>query len=63
MKKILCLDCDMEFTADTAEEAMTNMLPHYKEVHAEIMAAGTEETKKAWMETFHKNWEEAEEIQ
>jgi uncharacterized protein with PIN domain len=61
MKKIKCLDCEKVFEAETEEEAMQKMHPHYMEDHKDVMAEGTEEKKKAWMEKFYKNWEEAKE--
>lgn len=62
MKKMTCLDCDKEFVADTSENMMNTMHPHYMEDHKDMMEEGTEEKKKLWMEAFHKKWEEAEEI-
>ena len=56
-----CLDCDKEFTSETPEEAMQQMHPHYMEEHKDVMANGTEEDKKVWMEKFHKDWEAAPE--
>jgi len=61
MKEMKCPDCDEKFEAESAEEMMNAMMPHYKEKHAEMMEKGTEEDKKKWMEKFHKDWEEAEE--
>lgn len=63
MKQIKCLDCEVVFQAETAEGLMMgDMMKHYKKAHAEIMAKGTEEERKAWMEKFHKDWEAAEEV-
>ena len=56
-----CLDCDKEFRAETSEDALSYMHPHYMEAHKEVMAEATDEKKKAWMETFHKAWNEAPE--
>ena len=61
MKKIKCLDCDKEFVAETSEEALNQMHPHYMEEHKEEMSGGTEEKRKAWFEDFNKSWESAEE--
>jgi len=62
MRKIKCLDCDHQFEigADTQEEAMKEMMPHYMEVHKEMMENGTEESKKEWMTRFHEAWVHAE---
>lgn len=62
MKKITCLDCEMEFVAETPKDAQTKMMPHYMESHKDIMDAGTDENKKKWMEDFDKKWNEAEEV-
>jgi len=61
MKKMKCLDCDKTFEAETPEEMMKTMMPHYMEDHKDIMEKGTEETKKVWMKKFHEEWEKAEE--
>jgi len=63
MKKMTCPDCEVTFQAETAEEMMMgDMLAHYKKDHAEIMASGTEEKMKAWMDKFKADFEAAEEI-
>jgi hypothetical protein len=62
MKKITCVDCAMQFELETKEEAMKAMLPHYMEAHKDVMAAGTEESKKAWFAELDKRWNEAEEV-
>lgn len=62
MKKITCLDCDREFTAETKDDAMKAMHPHYMEDHKDVMAAGNEEKKKEWFERFEREWEAAPEV-
>ena len=62
MKKLKCLDCEEIFEAETSKEMLDKMHPHYMEKHQDIMAQGTEESKKDWFEKFNKKWEEAEEI-
>lgn len=62
MKEMKCLDCEERFKAESSEEMMKTMMPHYMSDHKEIMAAGTDEKKKAWMEKFNKDWEATEEI-
>jgi hypothetical protein len=56
MKKMKCLDCDKEFEAETQEEMMQTMMPHYMSDHKDIMEKGTEEKRKVWMEKFNKEW-------
>jgi len=61
MKKLKCLDCEEVFEAETSEAMLKTMMPHYMEKHKEIMAAGTDESKKVWMEKFNKDWEATKE--
>lgn len=62
MKKITCIDCDKVFEIETKVEGMKAMMPHYMDDHKEVMAAGTEESKKAWFAEYDKRWEEAVEL-
>ena len=62
MKEMSCLDCEEKFQAESPNEMMQTMLPHYMEKHKEIMETNTEESKNEWMDRFHKEWEQAEEI-
>ena len=48
MKEMKCLDCEKTFKANSSEEMMNEMMPHYMEDHAEMMKSGTEEDKKIW---------------
>jgi len=63
MKEMKCLDCEKSFKAETSDEMMQTMMPHYKEDHAEMMEKGDEESRKVWFEKFNKDWEEAKEIE
>ncbi len=62
MKKIKCPDCDKEFSAETEKEVLDKIHPHYMDAHKDIMKDGTEAKRNIWMERFHKDWENAEEI-
>ena len=62
MKKLKCLDCEKTFKAQTSKDMLNQMHPHYMSEHQEIIKDGTDEKKKAWMEKFNKDWENAEEI-
>jgi hypothetical protein len=62
MKEMKCLDCDQTFKAETPDEMMKVMMPHYMSVHSEMMKGQNEETKKEWMKRFNKDWEDAEEV-
>ena len=57
-----CLDCEKTFKANSSDEMMKGMMPHYMSDHKDLMAEGTEEKKKVWMGKFNKDWEEAKEI-
>jgi len=61
MKKFKCPDCEEVFEAETSKAMLETMMPHYKEMHKEMMEKGTEEDHKAWMEKFHKDWEATKE--
>jgi len=63
MKEIKCLDCEETFKAESSDDAMQQMMPHYKSEHAEMMEKGTEEDRKVWFEKFNKDWEEAKEVE
>lgn len=62
MKKIKCLDCDKEFTSESKEDVLNQMMPHYMEDHKDMMQGQNEETKKEWFERFDRYWEGAEEV-
>ena len=53
MKEMKCLDCEKTFRANSPEEMMKTMMPHYMSDHKDIMDKGTEETKGEWMKKFH----------
>lgn len=63
MKEMKCLDCEKTFKANSPEEMMKTMMPHYMSDHKDIMDKGTEETKGEWMKNFNEDWESAEEIE
>jgi hypothetical protein len=56
MKTITCFDCDMQFSGETPQEVQLRMLPHYREVHPEIINSVDDAGRKAWMEEFDKRW-------
>ncbi len=62
MKKLKCLDCKETFKAETPEEMMKTMIPHYIEKHKKMMERHNDESKEDWMKRFNKNWEDAKEI-
>lgn len=52
MKLLSCDLCDEAFAADTFEEWMQLMMPHYMAEHAEVMEASKDKSKEeqeAWM--------------
>jgi len=62
MKEMRCLDCKKTFKANSPEEMLLAMMPHYESDHAEMMKSGNERKRKEWMKKFYKNWEKAKEI-
>ena len=57
MKTLTCDLCEHEAQGETLEEWMQNMMPHYKEAHADFMQKMGEMSpeeqeagKKKWME-------------
>jgi hypothetical protein len=63
MKEMKCLDCEKTFRAETPDEMMKVMHPHYMEDHKDIVENGNEESRKVWMEKFNKEWEAAGEVE
>lgn len=61
MKEMKCLDCDERFKANSPEEMMKTMMPHYMKKHKEIMSGSAKESKEDWMKRFYSEWEKAEE--
>lgn len=52
MKILSCDLCDAEFSAETFQEWMQLMMPHYMSVHADVMEANKNKTKEdgaKWM--------------
>lgn len=57
MKKMLCIDCKkVSFQAETSEQMMKEMMPHYMKAHPEIMSGKSKETREEWMKRFMKEW-------
>jgi hypothetical protein len=59
MKTIMCQHCEETFGGETKMDIQMKMLPHYKEVHAELMASNNDESKKDWMAEFDRRWDVA----
>jgi hypothetical protein len=59
MKKLPCDLCDYVAEGETFEEWMKALMPHYAEVHAEVMndASKTKEDQQKWMEENKKRFE------
>jgi hypothetical protein len=51
MKSLKCDLCDFEVQAETFEEWMTALKPHYHEAHADVMSdpSHTKEDMEKWM--------------
>ena len=54
-----CYDCDQTFSANSADEMLKVMYPHYMAEHKEIISTVDEAQKKVWMEKFYADWETA----
>lgn len=53
MVKMACIDCGaVEFEAATWQEMLTLMMPHYFDVHQDIMAGETTQPRETWMARF-----------
>ncbi len=48
MKTLSCDLCDAEFSAETFQEWMQLMMPHYMSVHADVMEANKKQDKRRW---------------
>ncbi len=61
MKTVQCDLCDREVSADTFEEWMEALKPHYSKEHAEVMSdpTKTREDMLKWMEVNKARFEEA----
>ncbi len=62
MKTITCLDCDRQFSGETAEEVMEAMMVHYMEDHPELLDAETGEPYDGWFIEFNRRWDAAPEL-
>jgi predicted small metal-binding protein len=54
-----CYDCDQTFSANSADEILKAMYPHYRAEHKEIISSVDEDAKKIWMERFYADFEKA----
>ena len=62
MKQMKCIDChEGNFKAETSEEMMKAMMPHYMEKHKEMMAGNSKESKEEWMKRFNEEWDKTKE--
>lgn len=53
-----CIDCDviLEINAESAEEAMREMMPHYMESHKDMMDGHGTESREDWIKRFTDAW-------
>jgi uncharacterized protein with PIN domain len=59
MKTMSCYDCNQTFSANSADDMLKVMYPHYMAEHKEIISTVDEAQKKVWMEKFYADWETA----
>ena len=58
-------ECDLPLFATTSKDMAEKMTAHVMDVHPKVaqkMASMTPEEHEEWEKEFHKNWEEAEEV-
>lgn len=61
MKTITCIDCDRQFSGQSAEAIMEDMMMHYLNDHGDIMDAATEELPDGWFIEFNDRYDSAPE--
>lgn len=62
MKAVTCDLCDKAFDAETFEDWLEQMKPHYMAEHADFMKASKDKSKEEgmkWMEEARKRFNEA----
>lgn len=61
MKTLSCDLCDATASANTFEEWMQALMPHYKEAHADVMndPSKTKEDGERWMKENRVRFDEA----
>jgi len=62
MKTIHCQHCEADFAAETKEEMLGILYDHYMKDHRKIITSVDETEKKAWMERFEADWNNATEL-
>ena len=66
MKELKCPDCDAAnsemYAGESVEDVMQIMMPHYKEVHADVMQSATPEKHQAWIASFSADFDAAPEL-
>lgn len=60
MKTITCLDCDQQFSGETPDAVMEEMMVHYFSEHHEALEdSDVEEPRDGWFIEFNKRWDAA----
>ena len=59
MKTLKCDLCDATAQGETFEEWMNALMPHYMQVHADVMKTSTKEDQAKWMEENKARFEAA----
>ena len=59
MKTLKCDLCDIVAQGETFEEWMNALMPHYMQVHADVMKTSTKEDQAKWMEKNKARFEAA----
>ena len=61
MPTMACIDCgNVVFEGDTWQAMLVKMMPHYLEVHHDVIAGETELPREEWMARFMEAYRSAE---
>jgi hypothetical protein len=59
MKTITCLDCERQFSGETPEDVMDDMMVHYMADHHDLLDHEREEPRAGWFMEFNQRWDSA----
>ncbi len=62
MKTFTCYDCEQSFQSESREDILNQLYAHYMSEHKDVISSASETEKKAWMERFAKDWDEAKSV-
>lgn len=59
MKTITCIDCVQQFSGETAEDIMEDMMIHYMNDHKALLDVTTQELPDGWFVEFNQRFDVA----